>query len=123
MSWSRRFDEPIKLPDGRQLATLRHAGDYITKLPKAVHEAKEWQTATDALILLIVKHNGPTIMARVGMMWALNRNVERVCLTPRARIRIGDAASSRGANEKVPIYVNRSRRRRPTQSVRERRCR
>src|SRR5258708_25235689 len=32
--WSRKFDEPIALPKGRQLATLKDAGTYITKLPK-----------------------------------------------------------------------------------------
>jgi hypothetical protein len=29
------------LPRGRQLVTLEDAGDYITKLPKAEHEAAE----------------------------------------------------------------------------------
>lgn len=38
--WKRRFDDPIPLPDGRQLVTLRDAGNYITKLPKAEHDAK-----------------------------------------------------------------------------------
>lgn len=29
------------------------------------------------LLLLMVTHNGPTMFARIGMMKALNRNVER----------------------------------------------
>jgi hypothetical protein len=33
--WHRRFDDPIRLPDGRQLVTLRDAGDYIVSLSKA----------------------------------------------------------------------------------------
>ena len=37
--WSREFDDPILLPRGRQLVTLEDAGNYITKLPKAEHEA------------------------------------------------------------------------------------
>jgi hypothetical protein len=41
--WSRPFEEPIPLARGRQLVTLEDAGDYITKLPKAEHEAPEWQ--------------------------------------------------------------------------------
>jgi hypothetical protein len=28
-------------------------------------------------MLLVVEHNGPTMMARIGVMRALNRNVER----------------------------------------------
>jgi hypothetical protein len=40
--WQRRFDDPLPLPRGRQLVTLKEAGTYITKVPKAVHEAPEW---------------------------------------------------------------------------------
>ena len=75
--WSRRFDDPIPLPRGRQLVTLKDAGNYITKLPKAEHEAPEWQAAMECLILVAEK-NGPTMMARIGIMRALNRHVERV---------------------------------------------
>ncbi len=40
--WPCEFDEPIVLPDGQVLRTLRDAGDYITKLPRNVHSAAEW---------------------------------------------------------------------------------
>jgi hypothetical protein len=66
--WSRRFDEPIPLPDGRELKTLKDAGTYITKLPKAEHEAPEWLAAAQAL-LLVAERGGPTMLAR--MMRAL----------------------------------------------------
>ncbi len=52
--WQRRFDEPIPLPSGRQLVTLKDAATYITKLPKA----EEWQAAIEALML--VARGGPT---------------------------------------------------------------
>ena len=74
--WSREFDDPIPLPRGRQLVTLEDAGRYITKLPKAEHEAAEWQAAMEALIL-VATHGGPTMFARIGVMRALNRHVER----------------------------------------------
>jgi hypothetical protein len=74
--WARRFDNPILLPGGRELLTLRDAGDYITSLPKAEQDLEEWQAAVEAL-LLVVELNGPTMMARIGMLRALNRNVER----------------------------------------------
>jgi hypothetical protein len=61
------------LPDRRQLVTLRDAGDYITKLPKAEHEAPEWQAAMEALIL-VATQGGPTMFARIGIMQALNRH-------------------------------------------------
>ena len=38
--WSRPFEDPIALPRDRQLVTLRDAGNYITKLPKAEHGAR-----------------------------------------------------------------------------------
>jgi hypothetical protein len=75
--WSRKFEEPIELPNGRQLVTLQDAGTYITKLPKAEHSVPQWQAAMAALIL-VVERNGPTMMARIGVMKALNRHVERV---------------------------------------------
>jgi hypothetical protein len=75
--WSRKFDEPITLPKGRQLVTLKEAGTYITKLPKAEHTAAEWQAAMEALIL-VATLGGPTMFARIGIMRALNRHVERV---------------------------------------------
>ena len=70
--WKRLFDEPIPLPRGHQLVTLEDAGKYITKLPKAEHEAKEWQAAMEALIL-VATSGGPTMFARIGLMRALNR--------------------------------------------------
>jgi hypothetical protein len=59
------------------LVTLRHAADYIMKLPKAEQHLEEWQAAVEAL-LLVVELNGPTMMARIGVMRALNRHVERL---------------------------------------------
>ncbi len=52
MSWSAEFNAPIPLPKGRQLVTVRDAGNYITRLPKAEHEAAEWQAAMEVLILV-----------------------------------------------------------------------
>jgi hypothetical protein len=43
--WKRFFDDPIPLPRGRQLVTLRDAGDYILKLLDSEHTAPEWQAA------------------------------------------------------------------------------
>jgi hypothetical protein len=45
--------------------------------PKAEQDLVEWQAAVEAL-LLVVELDGPTMMARIGMLRALNRNVERV---------------------------------------------
>ena len=50
------------MPGGRQLVTLEDA---------------EWLAAMEVLIL-VAEHDGPTMMARIGIMRALNRHVERV---------------------------------------------
>ena len=65
------------MPRGRQLVTLQDAGEYITKLPKTENDTEPWQAAMEAL-LLVADHGGPTMFARIGMMRALNRHVERV---------------------------------------------
>jgi hypothetical protein len=77
--WSAPFIDPIILPDGRKLTTLRDAATYITGLPKAQHDAEEWQTAMETL-LLVAERDGPEMMARIGMMRALNRH--RATATP-----------------------------------------
>jgi hypothetical protein len=75
--WKRPFDDPIPLPNRRQIVTLKDAAEYIQKLPKGEQLLDEWQAAVEAL-LLVVELNGPTMMARIGVMRALNRHVERV---------------------------------------------
>ena len=65
------------MPGRKPLITLRDAALYITKLPKAEHDAVEWQAAMEAL-LLVAERDGPTMFARIGVMRALNRHVERV---------------------------------------------
>jgi hypothetical protein len=59
--------------DGREVVTFEDAGTYITKLPKAEHEAPEWQAAAEALLLVATK-GGPTTLARIGVLRALNRD-------------------------------------------------
>ena len=51
------------------LHTPRDAGQYIASLPKREHDAEEWRTAIEAL-MLVVGHGGDT-MLRIGIMRAL----------------------------------------------------
>lgn len=37
VGWGRPFEDPIKV-DGREMVTLRDAGEYITALPKKEHQ-------------------------------------------------------------------------------------
>src|ERR1700753_4363667 len=85
--WSRPFDDPIPLPGGGQFVTLRDAANYITKLPKAKHDAQEWQAAIEALIL-VAEHGGPIAYEKIGMsanavfkgnaLWLLKRYQESI---------------------------------------------
>ena len=70
MSWASSFPEPLITPNGERLVTLRDAGAYITALPKAQHDAPQWQTAIHCLIEAADK-GGPVEFARLGMMQAL----------------------------------------------------
>lgn len=49
--WQRRFYEPIALPAGGELVTLRDAGNYITALPAKVSSQPHWQTAARELMM------------------------------------------------------------------------
>jgi hypothetical protein len=82
--WQREFEDPIALPDGRTLVTLRDAATYVTGLAEKDAALPEWQAAIEALILA-ADLGGPTMFARIGVMQALNRGVERGdtrCLVP-----------------------------------------
>src|SRR5580698_6140203 len=81
LGWSREFEERIIIqprgPRGksRELVTLKDAGEYIAKLPKAEHTATEWQTAMEALLLAV--RGRPTMLARIGIMKDLHRHEVR----------------------------------------------
>ena len=62
MAWFNRFYDPIILPDGRKLLTYRDAAEYITALPRAEHDAADWQIAMETL-LLVAERDGPEMLA------------------------------------------------------------
>jgi len=67
VSWSRKFDEHISLPDGLALATLWDSTDHITSLPKKASDLPEWQAAIEAL-MLVADLGGPSMFARIGVI-------------------------------------------------------
>jgi hypothetical protein len=71
MPWSTPFDDPIDLPDGGKLITLRDAAAYIAELPEE-QQAEEWQTAARRLIDTA---NGSNLMmhARMVILRALSK--------------------------------------------------
>ena len=60
---------------------------YIMKLSKAEQQLEEWQAATEPL-LMAAEDRGPLMHARIGVLRALNRNIERT-LTDRKEMHWG----------------------------------
>jgi hypothetical protein len=81
--WSRRFFDPIDLPSGRQIATLREAANYITALPAAEHDLPHWRAAVEVLILSAEhgESGADPIFARVGMIRAQCQRANRAAST------------------------------------------
>ena len=77
MPWSRPFDDPVP-----GLRTLRDAANHIMKLPKAERELPHWQVACEAL-MLVAEGNGPVMLARIGMLRAMNHGKEKA---PRKKV-------------------------------------
>ncbi len=82
--WSRTFDDPIPLPDGGELRTLRDAGQFIASLPKRTHDSPAWEAAIEAL-MLVVEHGGPTMMPRIAIMQALHAGKAKPPSPPRKK--------------------------------------
>jgi hypothetical protein len=72
MSWSRRFDEPIKTPDGKTLRTLKDAAELLLALPKKVQAEPAWQHTADALRNAAEREIAWMWFARPAMMHALH---------------------------------------------------
>jgi len=60
--WSRPFEDPSTLPDGKKLLTLQDAADYIMTLRKAEQDLEKWQTAIEPLIMA-AEDRGPVSLA------------------------------------------------------------
>jgi hypothetical protein len=59
---------------------LRTPAIYITKLPKAEHEAAKWQSRNG-----IATSGGPTMFARIGIVRALNAGKPDAAPMPRCK--------------------------------------
>ncbi len=71
MTWSRRFDEPIKTPEGRTLRTLKDAAEYVLSLPPQKQKEPAWQHAAEALRYAAEREAACMWFARPAMLRAL----------------------------------------------------
>jgi hypothetical protein len=77
--WSRRFDDPIPLPDGGKLATLREAIAYLAKtVPKAEQAMPEVLAAAEILTHAAEREVAWMFLARIATLRAIHRNEARV---------------------------------------------
>jgi hypothetical protein len=71
VDWSRRFDDPIEMPDGRIIDTIGEAAEYAVDLPTKIGSAPPWQRAAKALHKA-AEHGGPFVfMARISFYAAV----------------------------------------------------
>jgi hypothetical protein len=82
--WSHPFDDPIPVPKGKPLITLRDAATYITKLPKAEQDHERWQTAI-ACLIGAAESRDFIMHARIGMLRALNHATPKPAVAPRRK--------------------------------------
>jgi hypothetical protein len=74
VTWSRRFDAPIVLPDDGKITTLRQAGEYIAALPAIGHNKPHWQTAMRCLIDA-AEHGGIVMLADIAVRKAFSHGL------------------------------------------------
>ena len=81
-----------RCPDGRELVTLEDAGTYITKLPKAEHEAPEWQAAMQVVAACPVAAP-PKAGHKTFVLWPFTTNAQSKWPIAHALGRTSGAAS------------------------------
>jgi hypothetical protein len=70
--WSRRFLDPIVLPDdGGKLCTLRDADEYLRNQHWTIRRCKEWKAASQA-IKLVIALDGSTTPAQIAVLAVVN---------------------------------------------------
>ena len=96
-NWKRRFDEPIRLPAGGKLFTLRHAIAWLAhEVPQSEHKMKEVQTATHC-VTEAAENGGPMQFARIGMLQAINRHKPEETRPETEKPALGKAQAQEGS--------------------------
>jgi hypothetical protein len=78
VSWDSRFAEPIVLPDGAKLVTLRQAIAHLVKTVAAAERGSPAVLTAAEMLTNAAEHRGPIEFARIGTLQALNRHAVRV---------------------------------------------
>ncbi|MDR6304497.1 hypothetical protein GGQ85_002207 [Nitrobacter vulgaris] len=77
MNWSRRFDNPVPMPNGSTIRTLGEAAEYAIRRSKKARNTEPWQRAAKGL-QLAAEHGGPFIfIARIYFCRAVHGAIAR----------------------------------------------
>jgi hypothetical protein len=77
MNWSRRFDNPVPMPDGSTIRTIGEAAEYAIRRPKKARNTEPWQRVAKRL-QLAAEHGGPFVfMARIVFCKAVHGAIPR----------------------------------------------
>ena len=77
MSWDRQFPEPIELPDGIKLTSLREAIVHLVNVIPSSERATPVILTAAELITSAAERGGPIEFARIATLRALNWHAER----------------------------------------------
>ena len=75
--WQRQFDDPIDLPDGTRLNTLREAVAYLAKTVLKSERDMPAVTTAAEMLTYAAERGWPTTLARIGVLKALLRHEVR----------------------------------------------
>jgi hypothetical protein len=78
VSWDSRFAEPIELPGGVRLASLRDAIVHLVNTVPSFERGTPVILTAAELITSAAERGGPIEFARIATLRALNRHAERV---------------------------------------------
>jgi hypothetical protein len=89
VSWDSRFAQPIELPGGGKLASLREAIVHLVNTVPSSERGMPVVLTAAELITSAAEHGGPIEFARIATLRAINRHVERVFVPSRKEVHWG----------------------------------
>jgi hypothetical protein len=103
VSWDSRFPEPIELPCGAKLASLREAIVHLVNtVPSSERGTPVVLTAAE-LITSAAERGGPIEFARIATLRALNRHVECVLNPDILKNCAGQSSPAHGRDERAAV--------------------
>ena len=99
------FRPAITLPRRKPLVTLRDAALYITKPPKADHDALNVAASRCRRLILVAEHHGPIMFAQISDVSAASTQAKNDnCPAPETRQSVQD----RPIKDAPPLVVQRT---------------